>query len=99
MFTGIVTDVGRVPSIERRGDTRIEIATAHDVSGVAIGTSISCAAACMTRVDKGSAVGGGWLAVDVSDESLSRTSIGTCVVGTAIGRESCRARLCRYVKT
>ncbi|HEY9568343.1 MAG TPA: riboflavin synthase [Thalassobaculum sp.] len=87
MFTGIVTDVGRVRSIERRGDTRIEIATAHDVSGVAIGASISCAGACMTLVDKGSADGGGWFAVDVSDESLSRTSIGTWVVGTGINLE------------
>src|SRR3546814_6925666 len=69
--------------------------------GVAIGASISCAGACMTLVDKGSADGGGWFAVDVSDESLSRTSIGTWVVGTGInleiGRASCRERVCQYV--
>lgn len=87
MFTGIVTDVGRVRSIERRGDTRIEIATAYDMAGVAIGASIACGGACMTVVSKGPAEGGGWFAVDVSDESLSRTSIGTWTVGTEVNLE------------
>lgn len=83
MFTGIVTDVGRVRSIERRGDTRIEIASAYDMDGVAIGASISCGGACMTVVEKGD----GWFAIDVSDESLSRTSIGDWTVGTEINLE------------
>jgi len=83
MFTGIVTDVGRVRSIERRGDTRIEIATAYDTGGVAIGASISCGGACMTVVETGP----GWFAVDVSDESLSRTSIGTWAVEVEVNLE------------
>jgi riboflavin synthase len=83
MFTGIITDVGRVRSIERRGDTRIEIGTAYEMAGVAIGASIACGGACMTVVDKSEGV----FAVDVSDESLSRTSIGTWVVGTEVNLE------------
>ena len=83
MFTGIVTDVGRVRSVERRGDTRIEIASAYDMDGVAIGASIACGGACMTVIDKAA----GWFAFDVSDESLSRTSIGTWAVGSEVNLE------------
>jgi riboflavin synthase len=83
MFTGIVTDVGRVRSIERRGDTRIQIATAYDMEGVAIGASICCGGACMTVVAKGP----GWFAVDVSDESLSRTSIASWAVDAEVNLE------------
>ncbi len=83
MFTGIVTDVGRVRSIERRGDTRIEIATAYDMSGVAIGASICCGGACMTVIEKGD----GWFAFEVSDESVSRTSIGNWTEGTEVNLE------------
>lgn len=87
MFTGIVTDVGRVRSIERRGDTRIEIACAYDMAGVPIGASISCGGACMTVVEKGVEPAGGWFAFEVSDESLSRTSIGGWSVGTEVNLE------------
>jgi riboflavin synthase len=83
MFTGIVTDVGRVRSIERRGDTRMEIATAYPMDGVAIGASIACGGACMTVVDKAD----GWFAFDVSDESLSRTSMRDWRVGTEVNLE------------
>lgn len=83
MFTGIVTDVGRVRSIERRGDTRIEIATAYDMGGVAIGASICCGGACMTVIEKGD----GWFAFEVSDESMSRTSIGGWAEGTEVNLE------------
>jgi len=92
MFTGIVTDVGRVRSIERRGDTRIEIATAYPMEEVAIGASICCGGACMTVIEKGAVdggteEGGGWFAFDASDESLSRTSLGAWTVGTEVNLE------------
>ena len=83
MFTGIVTDVGRVRSIERRGDTRIQIATAYDMEGVAIGASICCGGACMTVVAKGP----GWFAVDVSGETLSKTTLGDWQTGRRINLE------------
>ena len=80
MFTGIITDVGRVHSIEQRGDTRIVIDTAFDLSTVAIGASISCAGACMTVVETLD----GAFAFDVSAESLSRTTLGIWEAGTEV---------------
>ena len=70
MFTGIVMDVGRIRSVEQRGDTRAVIETAFDTAGVELGASIACSGVCLTVVDKGT----GWFAVDVSGETLSRTA-------------------------
>jgi len=70
MFTGIVTDVGTVRSVEQRGDLRLTIATGYDLSTVDLGASIACSGVCLTVVDKGS----DWFAVDVSAETVSRTA-------------------------
>jgi riboflavin synthase len=70
MFTGIVTDVGEVIHADQRGDLRLRIRTAYDLSTVALGASISCSGVCLTVVDKGD----DWFAVDVSSETLSRTA-------------------------
>jgi riboflavin synthase len=72
MFTGIVTDIGRVRSLNRSGDTHIVIATSYDVSAIDTGASIACSGPCLTVVDKGD----DWFAVDVSAETVSRTTIG-----------------------
>ena len=72
MFTGIVSDLGRVRSIEQRGDTRVEIETSYETSDIDIGASIACSGPCLTVVDKGP----GWFAVEVSAESLARTTLG-----------------------
>ena len=70
MFTGIVTDVGTVRSVEQRGDLRLQIATGYDLETVDLGASIACSGVCLTVVDKGD----DWFAVDVSGETLSRTA-------------------------
>src|SRR6185312_12631749 len=75
MFTGIVTDVGRLRHVEKRGDTHVVIATNYDVSAVEMGASIACAGVCMTVVDKGSAKDR-WFAVTASGETLSKTTLG-----------------------
>ena len=72
MFTGIVTDVGRVRSVEKRGDTRFVIETDYDTATIEIGASIACSGACLTVVEKGE----GWFAVDVSAETLAKTNLG-----------------------
>jgi riboflavin synthase len=72
MFTGIVTDVGSVVSVEHRGDTRFVIRTGYDIATIDIGASICCDGACLTAVQKGP----DWFAVDVSAETLSRTTLG-----------------------
>jgi riboflavin synthase len=83
MFTGIITDVGTVRDIHRSGDTRFEITTAYDSTGINIGASISCSGACLTVIDKGT----GWFAVEVSAETLSRTTLGSWKVGSAVNLE------------
>lgn len=74
MFTGIVTAIGTVASVERRGDLRVAIACPYDPAQIAIGASIACSGVCLTVVDRGGAPGDAWFAVDVSDESISCTA-------------------------
>ncbi|UAK24816.1 riboflavin synthase [Sphingomonas nostoxanthinifaciens] len=70
MFTGIITDLGRIAAVEQRGDLRLRIATRYDVASIDLGASIACSGVCLTVVDKGD----DWFAVDVSAETLSRTA-------------------------
>lgn len=70
MFTGIISDVGTIESVEARGDTRLVVRTAYDTGTVDLGASIACSGVCLTVVDKGP----GWFAVDVSGETISRTA-------------------------
>ena len=70
MFTGIITDVGTVRSVEQRGDLRLSIRCGYDLGTVDLGASIACSGVCLTVVDKGP----DWFAVDVSGESVSRTA-------------------------
>jgi riboflavin synthase len=74
MFTGIITDIGTISSVEARGDLRLVIETAFDMASVDLGASIACSGACLTVVDKSGPGGGGWFAVDVSGESIARTA-------------------------
>ncbi|RVT43764.1 riboflavin synthase [Sphingobium algorifonticola] len=72
MFTGIITDIGHIRTIDQRGDMRIVIGCGYDMDGVAIGASIACSGVCLTVVEKGA----DWFAVDVSAETVSRTAPG-----------------------
>ena len=40
MFTGIITDVGEIIELEKRGDLRARIKTNYDAKGIAFGASI-----------------------------------------------------------
>jgi riboflavin synthase len=70
MFTGIITDIGRIEAAEQRGDLRLRIACGYDMESVDLGASIACSGVCLTVVDKGD----DWFAVDVSAETHSRTA-------------------------
>jgi riboflavin synthase len=90
MFTGIVTDVGEVTGVVpggSTGDLRFTIATRYDMASVALGASICCSGCCLTVTTKGEADGRGWFTVDVSGESLSKTTLGTWKVGRHINLE------------
>ena len=83
MFTGIITDLGEIRTIEVKGDTRFEIETAYDTEALEIGASVACSGPCLTVVDKGT----GWFAVEASGETLRRTTLGEWAVGTKVNLE------------
>ncbi|MGD8808655.1 MAG: riboflavin synthase [Gammaproteobacteria bacterium] len=88
MFTGLITDLGRVRSVEETGGgARLVLETAYDMDAVELGASIACSGACMTVVEKGSDGGTGWFAVDVSGESLACTTIGGWKPGSRVNLE------------
>lgn len=75
MFTGIITDIGRIRKTDQRGDLRLEISCGFAIDGVDLGASIACSGVCLTVVDKGTDdEGRGWFAVDLSAETLARTA-------------------------
>ena len=71
MFTGIITDQGRIISCEARGDLRARIGCGYDMAGVALGASIACDGVCLTVVGKGE----DWFDVDISAETVAKTNI------------------------
>ncbi|MEQ9145013.1 MAG: riboflavin synthase [Parvibaculaceae bacterium] len=87
MFTGIITDVGRIGTIEKTGDTRFVIETAYDPATIALGASIACDGCCLTVVEKGTMNGTNWFAVDASKETLDCTTLGTWKQGAAVNLE------------
>ena len=93
MFTGIVTDLGRVRAVEERGDRRFTFATGYRADELALGASIACSGACLTVVDFGALTGPdaegaqSWFAADVSAETLSKTTLGTWRAGTPVNFE------------
>ena len=84
MFTGIVTDIGRVRQIrETDRDRRYEIETAWDTADIDLGASVSHAGCCLTVTEKGA----GWFAVEVSNETLSKTTLGSWAAGDSVNLE------------
>ena len=87
MFTGIVTGIGIVQSIAPNGegtDMRLTIAAPWaDTATIAPGASIACSGCCLTAV----AVGADWFSVDVSAETLARTTLGEWRISTRINLE------------
>lgn len=86
MFTGIVTDIGEIVSVDpggKEGDRRFVIATNHDMTPIAIGASIACSGCCLTVIEKQA----GRFAVEVSAESLDKTHLGNWTVGSRLNLE------------
>ena len=84
MFTGIVTDVGRVRAVrDTARDRRFEVATGFDLPSLEIGASVSHAGCCLTVVEKGP----GWFAVEVSRETLGVTTLGDWAEGRRVNLE------------
>ncbi|MBV2360332.1 riboflavin synthase [Thalassococcus sp. CAU 1522] len=83
MFTGIVTDMGQVRALQRRGDLRARIGTRYDTDGIDIGASIACDGVCLTVVETGP----DWFDVEISAETLSKTNLGGWAEGRRINLE------------
>ncbi|WP_296764569.1 riboflavin synthase [Sediminimonas sp.] len=83
MFTGIITDIGTVRSLENRGDLRARIGTHYDMEGVDLGASIACDGVCLTVVDTGP----DWFDVDISAETVARTNLGGWAEGQRVNLE------------
>jgi riboflavin synthase len=83
MFTGIITDLGKVKAIAFGPTTRLEIATAYDTDTVALGASIACNGCCLSVVEKGR----GWMAFEASRETLDKTTMADWKVGQPINLE------------
>ena len=83
MFTGIITDIGVVRHLKHGGELRATITTAYDMAAIAIGASIACSGVCLTVVDKDT----GWFAVEISQETLGKTTLSEWREGTQVNLE------------
>ena len=86
MFTGIVTDVGRIVETKVTGDLRARIATRYDTAGIDIGASIACDGVCLTVVALGSDPQN-WFDVEISAETVSKTNLGRWDAGRRVNLE------------
>jgi len=85
MFTGIITDIGKV---QARDGGRFKIACAYPADGIAIGASIACDGCCLTVTDVAAGPeGGAVFSVDVSAETLSHTTLGYWQPGRRVNLE------------
>ncbi len=87
MFTGIITDIGIVSRVQKLGDTRARIDTAYNPDTIDIGASIACDGCCLTVVEKGHDSGTNWFDVDYSEETLSKTNLGSWAEGKRVNLE------------
>ncbi len=89
MFTGIVTDLGEVRSVEARADnlSRLTIACSYPRAELIDGASMACSGVCMTIVGAGEEGGRSWFAVDAAAETLARTTVGRWRRSTKVNLE------------
>jgi riboflavin synthase len=85
MFTGIVSDLAKIILVSETPErgTRFEIASHFDLSTIKLGASIAHNGVCLTVVDIKDDV----YAVEVSGETVSKTTLGQWRVGDQINLE------------
>ena len=88
MFTGLVSDVGRVTSVEDvNGLRRVRVEGVYPASAIQMGASIQHSGVCLTVVEFGERAGGSWWLVEAIPETLARTTLGQWQVGSAVNLE------------
>jgi riboflavin synthase len=86
MFSGIIEDLGKVTDIKRSAEgVVLTLATAMPIAKIKIGDSIAVNGACLTVVAKGR----GTVKMDVSAETLRRTSLGELKAADRVNLERC----------
>lgn len=83
MFTGIITDVGRVLKIADRGGRRMTIETRLPLADIPLGSSIATSGICFSAIDKGD----DWFTVEASGATLEVTTAGAWMVGDTVNLE------------
>jgi len=88
MFTGIITDVGQVADVQRSADgMRAVIETRYPVDSIELGASIACSGVCLTVTERGSRQAQTWFSVDISEETISRTTVSDWRTGSRVNLE------------
>ena len=88
MFTGLISDVGRLVAIRGEGAMRrLTIESAYDPHSIALGASIACSGPCLTAVAVEPHGDGCRFQVDAAAETLARTTLGSWVEGRRINLE------------
>lgn len=85
MFTGIILAIGKIAAIQPKGgDVRLKISTGKlPLADAQLGDSIAVNGVCLTAVE----LGGDYFCADVSNETLSRTTLTHATVGTPVNLE------------
>jgi len=89
MFTGIVTDIGEVQSVQHRAEglSRLKIGCRYPRASIEDGASIACSGVCLTVVATGEEGSRTWFAADAAAETLRLTAVGRWRAGTRINLE------------
>jgi riboflavin synthase len=83
MFTGIISDVGRIREISEDEGRRLIVETGLPLAEIPLGGSIATSGICFTAIDKGS----DWFAVQASGATLEVTTAGAWKVGDKVNLE------------
>jgi riboflavin synthase len=89
MFTGIVTDLGEIRSVDARANnlSRVTIYTRYPRAELIEGASVACSGVCLTVVGTGEEDGRTWFAADAAAETLAVTTVGRWRHGSRVNLE------------
>lgn len=88
MFTGLVSDVGRVASVEdANGVRRVKVRSRYRVEQLQMGASVQHSGVCLTLVDFGPDGDGSWWVVEAIPETLARTTLARWTSGSRVNLE------------
>ena len=87
MFTGIITDIGKIISISNTDHRLIKIGCSYDENDIDIGASIACSGVCLTVINKGNEQNQNYFEVEVSKETDDKTTTKFWKEGTKINLE------------